>query len=60
MISANKEGVLSVTGYFAMQLIGMGIGRDVNQSLLYMKPEKLVKYMKTKEGLSKPITKNKN
>lgn len=51
MISANKEGVLSVTGYFAMQIIGMGIGRDVNQSLLYMKPEKLVKYMKTKEGI---------
>lgn len=29
----------------------MGIGRDVNQSLLYMKPEKLVKFMKTKEGI---------
>jgi len=51
MISANKEGILSITGYFAIQLIGMGIGRDVNQSLLYMRPDKLIKYMKTKEGI---------
>ena len=29
MISANKEGILSVPGYMAIQLIGVGIGLDI-------------------------------
>ena len=29
MVSANKEGILSLPGYLAIQLIGIGIGRDI-------------------------------
>lgn len=42
-ISANKEGVLSVSGYFAMQLIGNAIGGDITRILLYQDPKTLLK-----------------
>lgn len=34
-ISANKEGVLSLIGYFALQLFGMGVGRIIYSTLVY-------------------------
>lgn len=51
VISANKEGVLSLPGYFAIQLIGIGIGGDIYRTLVFEEPTKLVKYMKTKQGI---------
>lgn len=53
LISANKEGIISLPGYIAIQLIGIGIGRDMYQTLVYEEPSKLQKSMKTKEGLEK-------
>jgi len=38
MISANKEGILSVAGYFAIQLIGIGIGSDIYSNLVFKEP----------------------
>jgi hypothetical protein len=51
MISANREGLISLAGYFSLQLIGMGIGRDFYQTLVYDEPKELLKQWKTKAGL---------
>lgn len=52
-ISANKEGLISLAGYISIQLIGMGIGRDIYQTLVFEEPTKLKETMKTKEGLDR-------
>ena len=52
-MSANKEGLISLAGYFSIQLIGMAIGRDMYQTLVYEEPKQLRESMKTKEGLEK-------
>lgn len=51
MISANKEGVLSLAGYFAIQLIGIGIGSDIYETLIFKEPAEYLKYVKTKVGI---------
>jgi len=51
LISANKEGLISLSGYFALQLIAMGIGRDYYMTLVYDEPYKLIQSWKTKQGL---------
>ena len=51
-ISANKEGILSVFGYFAINLIGYGIGGEINKILIYKEPAALLKHIKTKEGIA--------
>lgn len=35
LISANKEGIISVAGYFSIQLIGMFMGQEVYQCLVF-------------------------
>ena len=50
MISANREGLISILGYFALQLVGIFIGREVYQTLLFEKPSKLRETLKTKHG----------
>lgn len=40
MISANREGIVSLSGYFAFQLIGMGIGRTIYNTLMIEHPSK--------------------
>ena len=52
MISANKEGILSLPGYLAIQLIGIGIGSDIYQTLVYINPRNLMAYNKTKDGIA--------
>ena len=51
-ISANKEGILSLFGYFAINLIGYGIGGEMNRIVIFKEPAQLVKYIKTKEGIA--------
>lgn len=50
MISANKEGFISLPGYFAFQLIGIGIGRTIYTTLMTVPPDSYNQIMKTKRG----------
>ena len=54
-ISANREGLVSLSGYASIQLIGMAIGRDI-YSILIKSDKKLAKggpeYLKTEEAIS--------
>lgn len=53
IFSANKEGILSISGYFAISLIGIGIGSDIYKTLIYTEPSEYMKQVKTKEGIAK-------
>ena len=53
MISANREGLISLSGYLAFQLIGMGIGRDLYSTLVYQEPKQIKDSMKEKDTLEK-------
>ena len=53
LISANKEGLFSIAGYFATQMIGIGIGSDIYNTLIYAEPSVYVIHSKTKEGILK-------
>ena len=48
MISANREGIVSLPGYFAFQLVGMAIGRDIYNTLMFCHPLKYNQLMKEK------------
>ena len=50
MISANKEGIISIGGYFAIQVIGMFMGQEVYQTLVFDEPKKLRAILKTPQG----------
>jgi len=51
MISANREGIVSLSGYLSFQLIGMGIGRTIYQTLMMEHPSKFNEVVKSKDGL---------
>jgi phosphatidylinositol glycan class W len=34
LLSANREGLLSLIGYFSLQLLGIGIGRFIYSEML--------------------------
>lgn len=41
LISANKEGIISLLGYACFQLVGMGISKDIYSTLVYDEPKVL-------------------
>ena len=53
LVTANKEGIISLVGYAVFQLVGMGISKDIYQTLVYEEPKVLNLKMKTKEGLER-------
>ena len=53
MVSANREGIISIFGYFALWLIGTGIGRDIYCTLTPKHPLKMEEERNTKEGIER-------
>lgn len=53
LMSANKEGVYSVHGYFIICLFGIAVGSDIFNTLIFVEPSKYVQVIKTKEGQEK-------
>lgn len=56
MISANKEGLASLTGFFVIQLCAVGLGNDMYRTIIYKEPKQLLAEHKSKEGLDKRKT----
>ena len=50
MLSANKEGLISLPGYFAFQLVGIGIGRTIYTTLMMVDPAAYNETIKTNRG----------
>ena len=51
MLTANREGIVSLPGFLSIVLIAMGIGSDIYQTLIYKDPAIILKEHKSKEGL---------